>query len=57
MYLESCGFPEMAEDGTLQSVSGITTDISIQKAYQREQAEKLKNALEAKRAQEYFMGE
>lgn len=57
IYLESCGFPEMAADGTMKTVTGLTTDVSILKAYQREQAEKLKNALEEKRTQEYFMGE
>lgn len=56
IYLESCGFPELADDGTLRSVTGITIDVSIHKAYQREQTEKLEIALEAKRAQEYFMG-
>lgn len=56
IYLESCGFPTMAADGTFESVTGLTTDVSIVKAYQREQAEKLESALEAKRTQEYFMG-
>lgn len=56
IYLEACDFPELAEDGTLQSICGVVMDMSVYKAYEREQAERLKNALEAKRAQEYFMG-
>lgn len=56
IYLEACAYPEMAEDGTMSCVTGLLTDVSIHKAYQREQAEKLENALEAKRTQENFMG-
>lgn len=56
IYLESCALPEMAEDGTMTSVTGLVTDVTIRKAYQREQAKKLDDALEEKRVQEYFMG-
>lgn len=55
-YLESYCFPEMGEDGAMNTITGLVTDVTIHKAYQREQTQKLTNALEAKRAQEYFMG-
>lgn len=46
----------MGDDGAMNTITGLVTDVTIHKAYQREQTQKLKNALEAKRAQEYFMG-
>lgn len=55
VYLRSSCFPELSADGKMQSVTGVLMDLSLERAQQRAQDKSLKDALEAKRAQEYFM--
>lgn len=52
----SC-FAEMDPQGNLKSVTGVIIDNTIARAHERGVAERLADALEAKRAQENFMGE
>lgn len=54
-YLRSSCFPQLSADGKMQSVTGVLMDLSLERAQQNAQTERLKDALEAKRAQEYFM--
>lgn len=56
LFLSSTCFAELDQDGNVQSVIGLITNDTIQKAHARESAERLANALEAKRSQENFMG-
>lgn len=56
IYLRSTTFPELAEDGKLKSVTGIMVDDSARKNQELAVANRLADALEAKRAQENFMG-
>lgn len=46
----------MDDSGNFKSVTGVVIDVSIHKTHEREVAERLASALEAKRAQENFMG-
>lgn len=55
IYLRSSCFPELSRDGTMKSVTGILIDLSLERAQQRAQAERLKDALDARQSQEYFM--
>ncbi|PNS15415.1 Hybrid signal transduction histidine kinase K [Sphaceloma murrayae] len=55
VYLRSSCFPELAEDGTMKTVTGILTDRSLEVAHQRIIHAKMEAVLEEKRAQEYFM--
>lgn len=56
-YLRATAFPEPDEDGKMKSVTGIIMDYSAQKAQELAVADRLAEALEAKRTQENFMGE
>ena len=55
-YLRSAAYAEVNGDGNLKAVTGITIDYSIEVAHLRETNAKMEAALEAKRAQENFMG-
>lgn len=55
IYLRASCFPELSRDGTMKSVTGVLMDLSLERAQQRAQAERLKDALEARQSQEYFM--
>lgn len=55
-YIRSSCFPEFAEDGSLRTVTGILIDLSLEMQNRRLINAKMEAALEAKRAQEYFMG-
>lgn len=55
-YLRSAAYAEVNGDGSLKAVTGITIDYSIEVAHLRETNAKMEAALEAKRAQENFMG-
>lgn len=55
-YLRSSCFPELADDGSMKTVTGVLMDISVHKAHETATTERLRDALEAKRAQENFMG-
>jgi PAS domain-containing protein len=55
-YLRSSAFPELNSDGSMKTVTGVLLDISVHKAHERAVADRLNAALEAKRAQENFMG-
>lgn len=57
IYLKATAFPELNEDGKMNSVTGIMTDWSAQKGQELAVAERLADALIAKRAQENFMGQ
>lgn len=56
-YLKATAFPESDEHGKTRSVTGIITDWSAQKSQELAVTDRLAEALEAKRAQENFMGE
>lgn len=56
-YLKATAFPESDENGNTKSVTGIITDYSAQKSQELAVVDRLAEALEAKRAQENFMGE
>lgn len=55
VYLRASCFPELSLDGTLKSVTGVLMDLSLERSQERAQAERLKDALEARQSQEYFM--
>ena len=55
VYLRSSCFPERSADGKLKTVTGILIDLSLERAQQHAQEKSLRDALEARRAQEYFM--
>lgn len=55
-YLSSSCFAEKDSQGKLKSVTGVLMDNTIAKDHERSVAERLADALEAKRAQENFMG-
>ncbi|PSK34547.1 Hybrid signal transduction histidine kinase K [Elsinoe australis] len=54
-YLSTTCFTQLDTGGHTKSVTGISMDISVHRAHERVVAERLANALEAKRAQENFM--
>lgn len=56
-YLRSSCFPELDDNGNMKTVTGVLMDISVHRAHEQATAERLQDALEAKRAQENFMGE
>ena len=56
-YINSSCFAEMTPQGNLKSVTGVLMDNTIARDHERGVAERLADALEAKRAQENFMGE
>jgi len=55
--LSSSCFAEMDQEGNFKSVTGVIIDNTLDRAHEREVAERLTSALEAKRAQENFMGQ
>lgn len=57
LYLKATAFPEIDEHGKTRSVTGIITDWSAQKSQELAVVDRLAEALQAKRAQENFMGE
>ncbi|GAB7343683.1 hypothetical protein MBLNU457_1670t1 [Dothideomycetes sp. NU457] len=54
-YINSSCFAEMDPQGNLKSVTGVLMDNTIARDHERGVAERLADALEAKRAQENFM--
>jgi len=54
--LSSSCFAELDQKGAFKSVTGVILDNTLDRAHEREVAERLASALEAKRAQENFMG-
>jgi len=54
--LSSSCFAELDQQGSFKSVTGVIIDNTLDRAHEREVAERLASALEAKRAQENFMG-
>ncbi|GAM87604.1 hypothetical protein ANO11243_056310 [Dothideomycetidae sp. 11243] len=55
-HLASTCFAELDQDGNFKSVTGLVVDNTVHRAHEREVAERLASALEAKRTQENFMG-
>lgn len=55
-YIAATCFTQLDAEGRTKSVTGIAMDISVHRAHERVVAERLASALEAKRAQENFMG-
>lgn len=55
-YLSSSCFAEVDQFGGFKSVTGVIVDNTLHRTHERETAERLISALEAKRAQENFMG-
>ncbi|PNS18155.1 Hybrid signal transduction histidine kinase K [Sphaceloma murrayae] len=54
-FISSTCFAELNPNGSLRSATGLIVDHTSHKALEREVAERLANALEAKRTQENFM--
>ncbi|KAF2150178.1 hypothetical protein K461DRAFT_296555 [Myriangium duriaei CBS 260.36] len=54
-HVSSTSFAELDQDGNVKAVTGILIDNTIHKAHEREVAERLTSALDAKKAQENFM--
>lgn len=55
-FLSSTCFAELNPDKSLKAATGVIVDNTTHKALEREVAERLASALEAKRTQENFMG-
>ncbi|RDW66474.1 hypothetical protein BP6252_10109 [Coleophoma cylindrospora] len=55
VWILTSAYPELAEDGTVTSVVGYVTDISQQKWAEAVQQKLVKDALESRRQQEYFI--